>query len=174
MLLLWCLKKDEHRHPVGGWVVRLGEEGTEVVHLIWPQLACLLIWVHVSVYVCVCVCVCLCVCLCVCVYVLMASTKGVCWVFNWSILISQPFESRQMGRGVGTPWQGIRWGAGGWKCRDRTICGYTKWLHLRFSERRTWGCGRAGQTDWRTRLRSSARSPVKTRGDARGKAKQDC
>lgn len=29
--------------------------------------------------------------------ILMASTRGVWWVFNWSILIPQPFESRQMG-----------------------------------------------------------------------------
>lgn len=27
----------------------------------------------------------------------MASTRGVWWVFNWSILILQPFENIQMG-----------------------------------------------------------------------------
>lgn len=139
-----CVHVDGHTHPVGG-----GKEGTEVIHLIWPQPACLL--------VCACVCASLCV--------LMASTRGVWWVFNWSILILQPFENRQMGDEVclGRASDGVRGNESA-----GTICGYIKCLHLRFSEHQTWGYGTAGQTGWRTRLRSSSQSPV-TQADNRKK-----
>lgn len=48
-----------------------------------------------------------------CVCVLIASTRGVWWVFNRSILISKPFESRQMGEEGYLGRASDGWGAGG-------------------------------------------------------------
>lgn len=90
----------------------------------------------------------------------MASTRGV-----WRFFLTGPYWSGSHLRvdrwgGGRVPWQGIRWGGGGWKCWDRTMSAATKCPHLRFSDHQTWGRGRAGRTGWRTRLHSSSLSPV--------------